>query len=297
MKLGIFLPNWIADRLDRQFLFDWATTAEEAGFDMLATIDRPNSDTWDPFPTLAAVAAVTSRIRLAPMVLQLPNRNAVLVAKESATVDRLSGGRFELGVGAAARRDDFAALGAKFSDRWSRFPRQIAQIRRIWAEAHAAESEDAVLGPAPIQAPGPPLWVAATLPETMRRAVTLGDGVILSQGNDALAGTADLVEWLRQEAEAAQKPTTLIGAVKFVAVDDGTVSPETALASLRRFYGAYAWTGIENMVLVGPPSSMAETVHTLADTGLDLLLLIPTIADLNQVHGLAEILLPTYAAP
>jgi alkanesulfonate monooxygenase SsuD/methylene tetrahydromethanopterin reductase-like flavin-dependent oxidoreductase (luciferase family) len=290
-KIGVFAPNWIGDHVTRSLLSDWARIAEDAGFSMLATIDRPNSDTWDPLVTLAGLATITNRIRLAPMVLQLPNRDEVLVAKHSATIDRLSDGRFELGVGAAARRDDFAALGAKFSDRWQRFPAQIARIRQVWADATAAEPEDAFSGPAPVQVPGPPVWVAATLPETMKRAVRIGDGIILSQGNDLLPGTAKLVSSLRQEASEAGKDNFLVGRVLFVAVGKRRAPlTDEALASLRRFYGAYAWTGIENMVAIGSSSDVKEIVEELSPARLDLLLLIPTIADLAQLEALAELI-------
>ena len=98
MKLGIGLPNTMAYETDRALLLEWARTADEAGFHGLSVIDKPNYDSWDPLITLAAAAAVTERARLVTGILQLPNRNEVLVAKQAAVIDRLSEGRLELGL-------------------------------------------------------------------------------------------------------------------------------------------------------------------------------------------------------
>jgi hypothetical protein len=90
MKLGIGLPNTMAHETDRRLMLDWARLADQAGFHELAVIDKPNYDSWDPLATLAAAAAVTERARLATTILQLPNRDEVLVAKQAATIDRVS---------------------------------------------------------------------------------------------------------------------------------------------------------------------------------------------------------------
>ena len=87
---------------------------------MLGTIDKPNFDSWEPLITLAgvagvterSVAGVTERIGLATTILQLPPRNEVLVAKQAAVVDQLSGGRLTLGVAQGGREDDYEILGA-----------------------------------------------------------------------------------------------------------------------------------------------------------------------------------------
>ena len=98
MKLGIGLPNTMAHEASRELMLDWARLADEAGFHTLGTIDKPNYDSWEPLITLAGVAGVTERIGLATTILQLPPRNEVLVAKQAAVVDQLSGGRLTLGI-------------------------------------------------------------------------------------------------------------------------------------------------------------------------------------------------------
>src|SRR5262249_61940052 len=92
MKLGIGLPNTLAPEIDRKLVLDWARLADEAGFDVLGTIDKPNFDSWDPLTTLAGVALVTERARLATSILLLPPRNEGLGAKQAAVLDQPSRG-------------------------------------------------------------------------------------------------------------------------------------------------------------------------------------------------------------
>jgi alkanesulfonate monooxygenase SsuD/methylene tetrahydromethanopterin reductase-like flavin-dependent oxidoreductase (luciferase family) len=157
LKVGIGLPNTMANEVDRRLMLAWARLAEDAGFHVLGTIDKPNYDSWDPLATLAGVAAATERIRLATTILQLPPRNEVLVAKQAAVIDQLSGGRLDLGLGQGGREDDFEVLGADFRGRGERFERQVGRIREIWRKARDSDSEHGVLGPAPVQEPAPPL--------------------------------------------------------------------------------------------------------------------------------------------
>jgi alkanesulfonate monooxygenase SsuD/methylene tetrahydromethanopterin reductase-like flavin-dependent oxidoreductase (luciferase family) len=81
------MPTAMPFELERSFFLDWVGLADQAGFDTLSSLDRPNYDMWDPLVSLAAAAAVTQRIRLA---LPLPNRNEVLVAMQAAMIDRAS---------------------------------------------------------------------------------------------------------------------------------------------------------------------------------------------------------------
>src|SRR6185503_4426621 len=141
MKLGIGLPNTLPHETDRTLMLDWARTADEAGFDVLGTIDKPNYDSWEPLATLAGVTGVTERIGLATTILQLPNRTAV--------IDQLSAGRLVLGLAQGGRPDDYEALGAEFRGRSARFERQVARIREVWEGARSSDRDRGVLGPPP----------------------------------------------------------------------------------------------------------------------------------------------------
>ena len=103
MDIGIGLPNTIPGA-DGKTLLGWARRAEERGFSSLATIDRVAYPNYDSLITLAAAGAVTERIGLLTNILLAPSRNTALLAKESVSVDQISGGRLTLGLGVGGRQ-------------------------------------------------------------------------------------------------------------------------------------------------------------------------------------------------
>jgi alkanesulfonate monooxygenase SsuD/methylene tetrahydromethanopterin reductase-like flavin-dependent oxidoreductase (luciferase family) len=291
MKLGIGLPNTMAFDVDRRLMLEWAKLSDEAGFDTLGTIDKPAYDSWDPLVALAAAAAVTERARLATTILQLPNRNETLVAKQAAVVDRLSGGRLALGVAQGAREDDYETFGAPFKGRSARLERQVGRMREVWAGARASDRDHGVTGPAPLQDPLP-VWVGASQPKAVERAVRIGDGFIF--GTRGAAGMAEATPHIRDLAAAAEKPDFPVAGLAYVAVGD---DPAAALAEgthhALRYYGQL-WTEPARLIHHGPAEKLAEEIAEYADAGLDLLVAFPQIPRLDQVEGLAEAVLPAY---
>src|SRR5262249_7849523 len=180
MKLGIGLPNTLAPEIDRKLVLDWARLADEAGFDVLGTIDKPNFDSWDPLTTLAGVALVTERARLATSILLLPPRNEVLVAKQAAVVDQLSGGRLVLGLAQGGREDDYELFGVAddFKGRSRKFERQVERRGEGRRKPRESDRDRGVVGPPPVQDPGPPIWVGALSDKAMARAARVADGFI-----------------------------------------------------------------------------------------------------------------------
>ena len=127
MDVGIGLPSTIPG-VGRDELLEWARRAEARGFSSLGTIDRIVYDNYDPLVALAAAAAVTERIRLASTILIAPYRsNGPLVAKQAASLDRLSNGRLVLGVAVGGREDDYSASGVDFRTRGRRFDEMLEQ--------------------------------------------------------------------------------------------------------------------------------------------------------------------------
>lgn len=291
MKLGLGLPNTLVG-VDRALMLEWARLADAVGFHALATIDKPNYDAWDPLATLAAVAAVTERARLFPTILQLPNRNEVVVAKQAAVIDQLSNGRLDLGVAAGGRVDDFEVLDASFAGRGPRLARQVRRMREIWSKAAESDREHGVLGPPPVQRPGPPIWFGGSHERAVARALRLGDGFVI--GTAGVEGMRRRVPQLRALAAARGKAELPIAGLAYVAVGD---DPQAALAEgahhVLRYYGRL-WTEPGKLIHHGPPSVIAEAVRAYAETGLDLLILFPQIPRLDQVERLARDVLPAW---
>src|SRR5438105_733506 len=142
MQIGIGLPAPIPG-IGRDVILEWARKAEASSFSSLGTIDRLVFPNLEPMIALAMAAAVTERIRLMTTVLLVPIRNAGILAKEAATLDVLSNGRFTLGVGIGAREDDFRAAPAAFHGRGKHFEEQLTLMKRIWS----GEAVDEQTGP------------------------------------------------------------------------------------------------------------------------------------------------------
>lgn len=127
-------------------------------------------------PLAAAVAATTQRIRIGTAVLLLPLHDAVRVAEDGATIDILSGGRFELGIGGGYRPQEFAGLGRDPAERASAADEGLEVIARLWRgeavhfRGRHYHLDGVRLAPLPVQRPRPPLWVGGFAPAAPRRA-------------------------------------------------------------------------------------------------------------------------------
>lgn len=292
MKLGIGLPNTLPHETDRTLMLDWARTADEAGFDVLGTIDKPNYDSWEPLATLAGVTGVTERIGLATTILQLPNRNEVMVAKQAAVIDQLSAGRLVLGLAQGGRQDDYEALGAEFRGRSARFERQVARIREVWEGARSSDRDRGVLGPPPVQDPAPPIWAGASTPKSIERAARVADGYIF--GTAGAAAMKEHTPAVREAFAAAGKPDATVAALAYVAVgDDARAALDEATHNVLRYYGSL-WTEPESLIHHGPAAKVAEELSAYAEAGVDVLIVFPQIPALEQVEQLAEHVLPAY---
>lgn len=296
MKLGIALPNTLVPDVNRGLFLDWARVADQAGFHSFGTIDRPSQDVWDPLIALTAAAAVTERVRLATTILQLPNRNEVLVAKQAAVIDRLSGGRLDLGVGIGWDANDYKVLGARWPNRGKKLERQIRKIRRIWRAAKKATPDEAATGPAPMQKPLPPIWIGANKPRAINRAIEMADAYLFGA-----AGAERMIEAapkLRAQAEQAGKKKFQLGGLAYVAIGD---DPDAALAaaarSYRRYYGAVPDDQLAQRIHAGPVDVVAQAIKEYEPAGLDVLWLFPEIPDVKQVEMIAEAILPAYRVP
>ena len=168
-----------------------AQTADRLGYHHLTCSEHvmvPDSEAqrrgvvyWDPLATLAWMAALTERIRLATNVVVIGYHHPVALAKRYGTLDRLSGGRLILGVGVGSMQEEFSLLGAPFSDRGPRADDALRALRSIWARPTVAyEGSHHRFGPFTVAPHGVqahlPVWVGGYTRRSLRRAVELADG-------------------------------------------------------------------------------------------------------------------------
>ncbi|MGI9598693.1 MAG: LLM class F420-dependent oxidoreductase [Acidimicrobiales bacterium] len=142
----------------------------------------PETGLYDPLFVFQVAAGVTTTLRFCTGVLILPQRPALLTAKEVMSLDHLTAGRFELGVGSGWSWEEYRALGVPFERRGKRMDEYIEAIRAVWTEDRAGyagefvQFEDVVLNPKPLTLGGPPIIIGGDSKAAMRRAARMGDG-------------------------------------------------------------------------------------------------------------------------
>jgi probable F420-dependent oxidoreductase len=214
---------------DLATLREYAQAVQDLGFDFLVTTDHvvgadardhPELDRVfpidiylrEPLMLGAFLAAVAPRLGQVTSVVILPQRQTVLVAKQAADLDTLTGGRLRLGVGIGWNPIEFRALGASFSNRARRFEEQIAVMRRLWTDRLVSfdgafhSVPGAGINPRPIQQPIP-IWIGASAEPAVKRATRIADGYLpLRPLGGGWSATIDkLHAWL---AEAGRDPAT-----------------------------------------------------------------------------------------
>lgn len=234
-----------------------------------ATSDTP----WlEPMTTLAVIAARTTRIRLATGILIAPLRGAAVLAKTAATLDVLSRGRLEIGVGTGWQREEYEAAGLEFGRRGPMLSDLMAAVRTLWLNAPATISlptvtfSDIYCLPRPCQPNGVPLWVAgAAIEPVFDRIVRWGDGwipIMGSQGTDVAAGARTLRS---AYAAAGRDPATVQvrGLISLKRQADGAVDWAATLGRLPRF----AEMGVTDVQVMAESlgKNAAEISSVLAD--------------------------------
>jgi alkanesulfonate monooxygenase SsuD/methylene tetrahydromethanopterin reductase-like flavin-dependent oxidoreductase (luciferase family) len=285
MRIGIGLPNTVLNT-SRVTLVTWAARAEDNEFSTLATIDRIAYPSYDSLTVLAAAAAVTERIGLMTNILLEPAYSPILLAKITASVDRISAGRLTLGLGVGARPDDFELTGRLFSDRGKRFDADLELLHQSWAGKPIAGSRFPV-GP-PTTGGRIPLQIAGQPKLAAPRAARWGAGYTIGGAPPEMA--ADAIRAFRTGWEQAGGD----GAPRIVALSYfslGEEHVEESVLNLRSYYG-YLGDWAEGIAMSPPrtPASVQERVAAFEALGVDELIFDPTVANLDQVDRLAEVI-------
>jgi probable F420-dependent oxidoreductase len=299
-RISVGVPQLLYD-LAPELVRRYAVRAEELGFAGLWSLDSvPGSATsrvplLEGLHVLTTAAAVTGAIGIGIAVIVLPARNPALLARELATVDRLSSGRLTVGVGVGRKESTAAGLGLPTGHRARRLEEGVEVLRALWAEGQAAYDGEfyrfagVTLEPKPLQRPGPPLWFGAGTPRALRRAARIGDGW-LGAGSSPSAAFPDqrvtLVEALR---EAGRDPGAFpIGKRVYIAVEDTEQRARDRLTPI--LDGMYDAPGLtERVAVCGPPDTCAEQLRSLVAAGARELLLHPMYGYLEQLEALAAV--------
>ncbi len=283
MNIGIMFPLTIPDN-NGSHLLDWARQADAGPFSSLGINDRVVYQNVDSLTMLASAAAVTSRIRLMTNVIVAPLRSASLLAKQSASVDLLSGGRLTLGLGVGIREDDFLATHASFHARGKYFDQQLALMSRIWSGQSLSEQVEAI-GPRPVQQGGPEVLIGGISPAAIDRVKTWGTGYI--------AGTSSpvSVDQRYRLAEKAWKEGSRPGRPRLLASAYYALGPNTAEPARQAIIHYYGEIGpLVASTLSSTREQVQATIRAFADIGADELLFLPAVSDIDQLARLVDVL-------
>ena len=298
VEIGIGIPGEASPR-DPAALINWATRAEDRGFSSLAAVDRLVFSNFEPLIALAALSAVTTEIRLTTAILISPYRlNTVLLAKQIASLDRLSNGRLVLGVGIGARNDDYSSSGMEPRGRGQRLEEQIETMRTIWGGEILGYAGR--VGPVPSRPAGPELLLAGHVPAALRRAGRLGDGWIMGGGTPEQF--YEMATQVRASWTAGDRPGSPRTAA-LVTFSLGANAEQNAQSYLGRYYNFPPDAGDQALINAAGAKNLAEvmvmntvmtptTIRTLVkewkDVGCDELIFLPCSADPSQVDDLAD---------
>jgi len=293
MDISVGLPSVISG-VDGQSLLEWARRAEQRGFASLVTLDRVVYGNYEPLVALAAVAAVTQRVRVVTSVLLAPLRtNTALLAKQAATIDCLSGGRLVLGLGVGMRDEDYQVSGADFTRRGRTLDAQIEELKRIWSGAKRGFAGR--IGPAPVRPSGPELLVGGISEAAIQRAAHHADGWIagaagpgVGAGPDAFKRHAEAVRQAWAAAHRTGRPR-LLSQNFFALGENAQHQARTYLRDYYGFAGGYADTVADHAVVSA--EMIRDYLLAYAAAGCDELIFLPTSADPTQLEQLADIAL------
>lgn len=270
----------------------FARRAEALGYDALWVSELTTTRILDPLPVLAHCAAVTSTVRLGVAVVLSGLRPPLRLAQETATIDRLSGGRLDLGVGLGSNRALDASVGLAPQGRADRYEEGLELLLRLWADGAAHSTGRWTLDgtqqvPRPVQLPHPPLWFGARSEAGLRRAVRLGDGWIGSgsEDRDVFRQQCGTLRRLLGERPDPSRPFRVAKRV-YLAVDD---DEERAWRAAEAWFGAHYGKPelARRVATVGPPERATAEIERLAAEGVDLVILNPMFDELAHAELLA----------
>ncbi|MFC0865837.1 LLM class flavin-dependent oxidoreductase [Sphaerimonospora cavernae] len=276
-----------------------ARLAERHGFDYLGCGEHLffHGPTPNAFVQLAAAAGATSRIRLVSAVTLLPLYPAALAAKLAVTLDRVSAGRFELGVGAGGEYPaEFAAVGVDPTTRFRRLDEGLRVLRalftgeRISLEGESVVLSDVALRPAPVQAGGPPIWLGGRRAGAIRRAGRYADVWMPYMVDPRMLH--DGLARARAVADEAGRPHDAVSGAVFAwtCVDpDRDWARETGIAAVSATYAQDFSDLADRYLVLGTPEEVVSRLQEYADAGADRVLIQVAASDAGRERVIATL--------
>ncbi len=326
MKFGIFggarvgRADTLHDSYGYRDFINYVLAAEKIGFEGIFLVEHHFTGQGQlsaSLNLLSYLAAKTTRIRLGTAVVVLPWHNPVLLAEQVATLDVLSGGRVDLGIGRGYRKEEFEAFCVPMSEAQERFAECFDVMLKAWVSdarfSHSGKRwqyKDIMVEPAPVQRPHPPIWMAGGSPQ--------GIGYIASQNYNLLLDQLATVEQVRDRVaayldglEKIGKPrdATRVGIARSITIVKTEAERKKAMERRRETFkriGAIAYRppgsqptshddpdlANDDSALMGTPQEIVDRINTLAQAGAGYILLTMASISPESVQQFAEEILP-----
>lgn len=296
MRYGICIPQFVPDGFDPAAFRTFLTRAEELGFESAWTQEQHlgSKPILGAVETMTYAAAVTERIRIGCSVFVTPLHQPVELAKSLSTLDQLSQGRLEVGVGTGGSGRPFSAFGITADGFVTRFNEHLRIMRALWREEKVTfqgrfwQLENAMMEPKPVQPGGPPVWFGGSAPAALKRAAAYGDG-FFGAGSTTTAKFAEQVKIIR--AERADFP---IAKRVYVAVDDDTATAKERMrVALDEIYHGFGLPDLTPVSVYGTPDECVAGLRAVAEAGAERILINPLFDQYEQMERLSAEVLPS----
>jgi probable F420-dependent oxidoreductase len=302
MRFAISIPQFYGDgEFDPAAFRGYFSRVEELGFDSAWAQEQVlgAAPQLAPLEVMTYAAACTQRLRLGCAVFVSTLHSPVHLAKSISTLDQLSGGRIDLGIGTGGKGRPFAAFGVDPERYVARFTEGLALMKALWTEPRVTfdgqfwQLKDAAMEPKPVQKPHPPVWFGANGTPALRRAVRLGDG-FFGAGSSPTPKFAEQVQIVRAAIAESGRDAADFPIAKrvYIAVDDDSVRARDRInAAMERLYGRRV-PDIEAAAIAGTSEECAAAVAQVAQAGAELILFTTMFDQAEQAERVAGEVIP-----
>lgn len=309
----------LEDSQGYEAIIEYVCEADRLGFSHMFMVEHHftgQGQVSASMTVLAYLAARTRHIRLGTAVVVLPWHNPVLVAEQVATLDLLSGGRFDFGVGKGYRQAEFDGFCIRMDEATERFDEAMEVIRKAWTTPHDQNGgrfshhgkrwhyDNIVVEPEPLQRPHPPLWLAAGSHDSIRRAAREGYHLLLDQ----LAQTDQIVQRIAIFREECRKigriyDPSLVATARALQMINDESEREAAYATRKRVLGVIGDLARDKLAdrveddtapLLGTPDEVIERLKQLEAGGAHNILLVDPNASLANLRAFAREVMPAF---
>jgi alkanesulfonate monooxygenase SsuD/methylene tetrahydromethanopterin reductase-like flavin-dependent oxidoreductase (luciferase family) len=289
MEIGMNLPV-MAPGLDRDTFLAWCERIDGGPYASLAAGERISFYNPDMTAALSAASVLTKRVKIVSGVFVPMLHHPVMLAKQLATIDVLSGGRFIAGLGVGGREQDYASVDAPLGHRLTRLAKAVKTMKQVWMQEPVVEGALPV-GPKPTREGGPKLLAGSLMVESIRAASKWADGLCGFSFGPSAAEMELQFNAAREAWKERGKPAPWLGTGFWYAL--GPNAREQLNEYLERylnFMAPVARDNVKQICIATTPQALKDSLQQAKDAGADDVLLVPTTSDPDDVHRVADII-------